>query len=567
MASVVGKKINGRTYYYLVESARVGGKPRIVSQRYLGKAEDIAAAVAGAGPAGVEPDRSRHLGFGDVAAVWGMLARLDYAGIVDGVLGARRADAAASVGTYLALATANRVAAPRSKLAFADWWVTTAADRWVRLPAGGLDHRRFWDAMDAVDADALVAIERRLAVRMAGEFGLDVGGLALDMTNFATFIDSANTRAPIAARGHAKQKRTDLRLVGLGMVVSRDGGVPLVGHAYAGNRPDVAVFGAVLDELVARYRAIAAAEGELTVVFDAGQNSAANFAHLAEVGLHFVGSLSPSDYPTLLAIPARRRRKVDAGRYPGLTAVEGRVDALGARRRVLLTHSPTLHAKQAAGLDQTVAKAVRALAETAAVLERGKGRRDRAGVQAAISRILRPRWLDRIIQVTLTGEKPAELRLTWQVDTAARRTLQTELFGKRILLTDHDDWPAVDLIAAYRSQNDAERGFRQLKDPKLVSFSPMWHWTDQKIRVHVSYCVTALTVAHLMRRQATQAGLTLSVRELLGHLAGIQETLLLYPSTGGRPRARRMLTQMTPTQQQLYDLFDLDRYAPTRPAA
>jgi len=115
--------------------------------------------------------------------------------------------------------------------------------------------------------------------------------------------------------------------------------------------------------------------------------------------------------------------------------------------------------------------------------------------------------------------------------------------------------------------NDAERGFRQLKDPKLVSFSPLWHWTDQKIRVHVSYCVTALALAHLMRRQATHAGLPMSVRELLAHLASIQETMLLYPSTGGRPRARRMLTQMTPTQQQLYDLFGLDRYAPTpRPA-
>jgi transposase len=565
--SVVGKKISGKTYYYLVESARVEGKPRIVSQQYLGKAEDIAAAVAGAGPAGVEPDRSRHLAFGDVAAVWGMLARLDYAGIVDSVVGARRVDAAGSVGTYLALATANRVAAPRSKLAFADWWATTAAGRWTRLSAAATDHRRFWDAMDAVDAAALAEIERRLAVRMVGEFGLGISGLALDMTNFATFIDSANDEAPIAARGHAKQKRTDLRLVGLGMVVSRDGGVPLVGHAYPGNRPDVAVFGAVVDELVTRYRRMAAADDELTVVFDAGQNSAANFAHLAEVGLHFIGSLPPSDYPDLLAIPARRRRKVDAERYPGLTAVEGRAAALGADRRVVLTYSPNLHAKQVAGLDQTIAKAVRGLTEIAAVLHRGKGRRDRAGMLTEIGRILRPRWLDRIIQPSLTGEKPAQLRLTWTINEDARRGLEAELFGKRILVTNHNDWPVADLVAGYRSQNDAEAGFRQLKDPKLVSFSPMWHWTDQKIRVHVSYCVTALAVAHLMRRHATHAGLPLSVRELLAHLAGIQETVLLYPSTGGRPRARRMLTEMTPTQQQLYDLFGLDRYAPTRQPA
>ena len=82
--------------------------------------------------------------------------------------------------------------------------------------------------------------------------------------------------------------------------------------------------------------------------------------------------------------------------------------------------------------------------------------------------------------------------------------------------------------------------------------------------MHVSYCVTALAVAHLMRRQARQHGLDLSVRVLLSELAGIQETVLLYPSTGGRPRARRMLTEMTSTQQRLYENFGLDRYAPAR---
>ena len=53
---------------------------------------------------------------------------------------------------------------------------------------------------------------------MVTEFGLDLTGLALDMTNFATFIDTGNEQAPIAQRGKAKQKRTDLRLVGLALV-------------------------------------------------------------------------------------------------------------------------------------------------------------------------------------------------------------------------------------------------------------------------------------------------------------------------------------------------------------
>ena len=90
----------------------------------------------------------------------------------------------------------------------------------------------------------------------------------------------------------------------------------------------------------------------------------------------------------------------------------------------------------------------------------------------------------------------------------------------------------------------------------------MFHWTEQKIRVHVFYCVLALAIAHLMRRQAAQAGLDPFVRELLHTLAGIGETVLIYPSTGGRPRARRMLTEQDPTHQRLFDLFDLGTYVP-----
>ncbi|HUZ50914.1 MAG TPA: hypothetical protein VMU94_00070, partial [Streptosporangiaceae bacterium] len=45
-----------------------------------------------------------------------------------------------------------------------------------------------------------------------------------------------------AQRGKAKQKRTDLRLAGLGLVVTRDGGIPLTWHAYPGDRPDVTQF-------------------------------------------------------------------------------------------------------------------------------------------------------------------------------------------------------------------------------------------------------------------------------------------------------------------------------------
>jgi transposase len=562
VASIVHKTVGGQTYYYLREMARVGGKPKMVSQRYLGKASDIEAAMDGAMAV---PERTRHLAFGDLAAVWSILERLGVAAIVDDVVGARRSDAAASVGTYMALAAANRVVKPCSKLGFAEWWATTAGDRWVRVPAAAMDHRRFWDAMHAIDGDALVEIEPRLVERMVTEFGLDLSGLVLDMTNFATYIDSANDRADIAQRGHAKQKRTDLRLVGLGLVVSVDGGVPICSHPYAGNKPDVTQFAQIVTELVARWGALAASGDELTLVYDAGQDSEANQAHIEATSLHFIGSLPPSDHPELLAVSARRYRPVDAERYPGLTAFDTRGVALGAQRRLIVTHSATLHAKQVQGFDQTLASARRRLSELAERLARGKTRKDRAGVEAEIAQILKPRWLSRVIGYTLDGDTPASFALTWRVDPKNIKVLADELFGKRILFTDHDDWAVVDVVAGYRSQSAVENDFRQMKDPHVVSFSPMFHWTDHNIRVHAFYCVLALTVARLMRRQAANAGLPMSVPELLDTLAGLQETVLLYPSTGGRPRARRMLTEIDPTQQRLYDLFGLGAYAPATP--
>ncbi|MDJ0358590.1 IS1634 family transposase, partial [Paenarthrobacter sp. PH39-S1] len=544
------KTVNGKVYWYLREMARVHGKPKMVSERYLGSAKDIEK-LLDAKEAAVVPEKTRHLGFGDSAAAWRILERLDVAGIIDGVVGARRKDAGASVGTYLALAALNRVVAPTSKLGFADWWKTTAADRFTKIPASVLDHRKFWEAMHALSLEELAEVEERIAVAMISEFNLDISALALDMTNFATYLDSANEKAPIAQRGKAKQKRTDLRLIGLGLVITRDGGIPLLAHAYPGNKPDVTQFPVMIDALGARHRKLATtattgtagapATPEVTVVFDAGQNSASNFLCVTDTELEFVGSIPPSHVTDLLNIPAADRALVDTGRFGGLTAVETRRVVYRTERRVILTHSPTLHAAQVAGFAQTLAKAQVKLGELAQTLARGKTRRTTEELSTHIASITRDSWLRRVLVCELTGDSPATHRLTVTLNETAQEELAEEVFGKRVLVTTHEQWSVADVVAAYRSQSDAEFGFRQLKDPHVVSFSPMNHWTEHNIRVHTFTCVLALQIAHLMRREAENTGLHLSVRELLEQLAGIGETLMIYPSTGGRPKARRML--------------------------
>ena len=107
MASLYKKVISGKPYWYLREMAWVDGKPKMVSERYLGSAADIAAALD-ARETAIRPERTRHLAFGDVAAAWGMLDRLGVIATIDEVVGARRRDAGASVAvsyTHLTLPT------------------------------------------------------------------------------------------------------------------------------------------------------------------------------------------------------------------------------------------------------------------------------------------------------------------------------------------------------------------------------------------------------------------------------------------------------------------------------
>ena len=74
------------------------------------------------------------------------------------------------------------------------------------VPASVLGHRRFWDAMHAVTLEQLEEISRAIAVRIVESSGVDCSSVALDMTNFASFIDSGNDKR--RSRSGARPSRT-----------------------------------------------------------------------------------------------------------------------------------------------------------------------------------------------------------------------------------------------------------------------------------------------------------------------------------------------------------------------
>lgn len=529
MASIVGKRVNGRTYYYLATSARVSGRPRIVSQRYLGSADDVAAAVASSPGT---PVSTSHRSFGDVAAVWRTLEELRLAEIVDEAVGRRRA--AVSTGRLLAFAVLHRIAAPASA-DVAGWWRTASAARFVRprVAPDALAAKRFRHALGLVTGDRLPLIEAALSARVRELVGgRDEQALVVDVPDFATYAERGDAGAT--------------RLAGLALVVSLDGTVPLLSRPY--RHEDDA--GAAFPELAGRHHALGG--GSLTVVTGAGQDTPAG--RDAPAGRHFVGPLPPADHPDLIAARLTVRRQVDPRRLPGVTALDGRARVAGTDRRVVCVHSANLQAAQSRALARDLAHATRRLGELDAAVRTGTRRWSRSEVAAEVARITRFRWGDRVLTTQVSDGVQGRPRLRWHVDERALARLRSDLFGKQLLTTDHDDWPVSQVITAYRARYHLESTLRYLGGDVVPGGD---------LAAHALVTVLATTVMHLMRHRAQRAGLDLSVRELFDALGGVEETVLRYPSTGGRPRTRHVLADRDELGERLYELFGLAEYSPS----
>jgi transposase len=244
MPSLTKKIVRGRPYYYLRESQRVHGKPKIVSTIYLGSAESIRDRLLSPQPAEVAVHE-----FGGSAATFSMAQALEVVATIDRHV-PKRGHQGPSVGQYLLLAALNLCLGPTSKSAIAPWYGKTAL-RWL-LPftPQQLSSQRFWDNMERVSAEQIAAIEQDLAHTAVSRFGLDQRCLVFDATNFFTFLDSFNLRSKLPQRGHSKEGRDNLRLLGLALLVTTDGEVPLLHHTYAGNQPDSVTFQSVAEQSV-----------------------------------------------------------------------------------------------------------------------------------------------------------------------------------------------------------------------------------------------------------------------------------------------------------------------------
>lgn len=573
MATITRRTIKGHTYYYAVQSQRINGKPRLTMQKYLGSADDIIAA-ADAHRTPVEPKKVHVFNFGGVAAAWAMSQRLRLVEIIDQHLPKR--GQGLSVGQYLTLAAINRCAAPKSKRSFADWYTGTSLARLCPVPSKLLASQRFWDHMHRLDADAISRIEADLTKHLLAEFGLDLRCLAYDTTNFFTFVDSFNHRNTLARRGKSKEHRADLRIIGVALLVSMDFHVPLFHRTYPGNTHDSKTFASVTEDLVARYRLLEQHCQDITLVFDKGNNSADNITAVAASPYHFVGSLPYDQQPELLKIPRKKFKPVSNPRLTGVEVFRTWIPVFGIERTVLVTYNENLYLSQTQTLLREARKRTEKLRDLQTTLRRRlegtvtRGKKPTGeSVRSQVRQILKGQHMKTLI-ATEIGEQSGNATLQYRFNHGAFERLGRQVLGKTILFTDNDNWTDEEIVLAYRGQSHVEDAFRTMKNPHFISIRPMYHWTDSMIRVHVFYCVLALTIASLMVRELHLKGIDLSIPSLFSLLNQIHEVALIWPRRPGRPPADRsrqqrdsiQLSEMIPEQAEILHAMDLRHFAP-----
>lgn len=563
MASLTHKMINGRKYYYARECKRVNGKPKIVRTVYLGSVERMIQTVEGRHeiPAAKEVFVEE---FGATAALCQIAQRLQFVPIID--QHAPKRNQGISTGTYMLIAALNRAIQPTSKAALAEWFEQTAGPRLLGAKAAELTSQAFWNHMDRLDPETLVGIENDLFKQLVEEFNVDLNCLLYDGTNFYTYINT-NTLSELAQRGHNKQKRTDLRQVSLGLLTTRDFHVPLLHMVYGGNVADSTQFGSVIEQLVSRYKQLRDFCPHVTLVFDKGNNSQENFNAFPQTQMHFVGSLKLCQCTELLEVPLSKYRQLKDAGLEAVRSYRAQHTVFGQQRTVLVTHNENLLAGQLQGLGRNISKSRKELHEVQCRLRRWangittKGRRPTVeSTEKRVAKILSREHMKAIFEVHIEVVDNA-VRLSYRFKQAALSKLTATVLGKTILFTDNDDWTDEQIILAYRSQYHIEHAFRDMKNPTFLGWNPRLHWTDQKIRVHAFYCVAALTLVSLLRRELAAKKLTFSAEALLRQLRGIRETISVYPpSRRGSPRLTYSLTHLNDTQKKLYRALDLKRY-------
>lgn len=561
MGSIIKKKIKGITYYYYTESKRVNGKPKLVNQKYLGTAEKLLSkALIADTPLQEQVLYSHDLEFGAVVLLYDIASRFGLVTLIDDIVPKRKQGA--SVGTYILTEIINRAVAPTSTLRLEDWYSGTCLPSLTGLKSKVFTAQNFWNNTK-ISEQSIQDIEDAILKVIVETYDIDTSRIIYDATNFFTYIDTMQD-CETAKRGHSKEKRNDLRVVGLSLMVSPDFSVPLLHDTYPGNCSDSKEFSIMMQSLKQRYENITGKTTDITIVFDCGNNSADNI-DLLEGGtlpFHYVGGLKRNQAEELFAVPKEQYCAMDEQQFPNHLAYRTKMQAFEREVTAVIVYNPALETGQLQGIRINIEKTSKKLLELQQRLmlrargEVTKGHKPtHESVKKTVAKILKTEYMNDIFTYEIL-ENNGNLYLTFAESEEALQRIQAKELGKTALFTDRDDFTNEEIVNAYRSAWHVESSFKQLKDTSHLTVRPIFHWTDEKIKVHIFTCVMAYRLCCLLRKELSGHGIELSINKMLDEIASMRKITTFFGNLD-KPGEVESYTQGSEVTQAIEIIYNL----------
>jgi transposase len=567
MASLISKKKGHQLYYYIVESARVDGQPRIVQQTYLGTAERLAALIKER--TAPLPLSATTRDFGLPGALWRAAQDSGVWDVLQAMWPAPRAGP--STAHYLLLAAIHRICQPGPKTEVADWYHSTILQPLWNFSPEQFRSQDFWDAFDRVRVEAdprggpdeLEEAQLRLLAAWKEKQLVNRRRLGYDTTNFYTWTATTNQRNSLAQRGHNKQGRHHLRQVGLSYVLDGDNGLTLCHHVYAGNVADVEELPKALERILRMLDRNQIERSTVTLVFDKGTAALNNTLLLKQAGVGWISALPWNQAPADLREREVERLPLCSSDQPGVHAAAEGAIVHGQEYLCVLKYSSAFASEQLQSITTSLSKVLQSLRRLSMDLAKPRCRLKETQIRNKIQCWLSSSpFLEDLIQWKLDAQN-GRWHLQFDFNHVAFQNLLTHRLGRTLLLTNRTDWTAEQIVAGYSGQQQIEQVFRGLKDGDWLGWGPMYHWTDSKIRIHAFYCMLGVSLLKYIHKQAQVAWPGLSMEQLLQELRQIQQFVLLYPPQGekGPPRAAVVRSKQTFPQQELAKTLGLDDLA------
>ncbi len=412
---------------------------------------------------------------GDAGALIWVAEQLDLVKLIDQACGLQRPTEGPSLGEMVLAVAVQRACAPAGKCHLAGF-LDSCLPRVSCLPASAFTGQAFYRLAEQVTDASLEKAQIEIARAAVQHFELSTDVLAFDTTNFDTHI-ATTTPGDLARRGHAKSKRSDLRVVGLAVLVSETGHVPLLHRTYPGNGSDQAVLGACLEGLGKLHDALNQAGQRpgpacRTLVRDGGSWSEQLELDLDIEGYYTLISPPLNHTASQLALEHAAQRgamKLLGGKLGETRAARWQAPVGDLERTLIVVESLELLRGQKRGIAVALRKAkveLRKLERQAA-----NGKIAFAALEARVKKALQREYLAQFVTAEVT-ERKGQVSLTWQVDAAKRRLLEHTRLGRRVLCTDRHAWSTGRIVQAFRGQWKVEELFRRAKKGGVVSWGP-----------------------------------------------------------------------------------------------